>query len=217
MNILIMGPAGAGKGTQSNLIVENYPVTHISTGDMFRQAIAEKTELGLKAAEYMNQGKLVPDDITIHMTKERLSKDDCAEGYLLDGFPRTLAQALAFEEITQDRPIDVVINLVLTVDDLAPRIVNRRVCKNCGAIYNVVSLPPKEEGICDVCGSALVHRTDDTMESLLVRMQEYESYTKPALEHFREEGLVVDINANQEIEKVWLDIDEALRRFDGKH
>ncbi len=217
MNILIMGPAGSGKGTQSNYITENYPVKHISTGDMFRAAIAEGTELGKKAAEYMNQGLLVPDDITIHMTKERLAKDDCAEGYLLDGFPRTLAQATAFEEITQDRPIDIVINLVVTVDQLAPRIVNRRLCRNCGAIYNTVSLPPKKEGICDVCGSELYQRADDTLESLQTRMEEYREYTEPALEHFRHEGLVVDIDASLSPEEVWHQIDEALRSFNDQH
>ncbi|MDD2591524.1 MAG: adenylate kinase [Erysipelotrichaceae bacterium] len=215
LNILIMGVAGSGKGTMSKLIEERFNIPHISTGDMFRKAMAQRTKLGVLAEEYINKGLLVPDDITIAMIKERLSQDDCQEGYLLDGFPRTLPQAKAFEEIANEtgRPIKIVINLEIELSALAPRIVNRRLCKNCGAIYNTVTMPSKVEGICDRCQHPLVHRSDDTIEGLNVRIGEHQKLTAPVLDYFLKEGLVIKVDAGRPVEEVWFDIKKALENL----
>lgn len=216
LNILIMGVAGSGKGTMSKFIKDYFHIPHISTGNMFRKAIADQSKLGIMAEEYIDKGLLVPDDITIAMTKERLSRDDCQDGYLLDGFPRTLPQAKAFEEIASEtgRPIKIVINLEIELSALAPRIVNRRLCKNCGAIYNTVTMPSKVDGICDRCGHPLVHRSDDTIEGLNVRIGEHQKLTAPVLEYFLKEGLVINVDAGRSVEEVWLDIKKALENLD---
>ena len=215
MNILIMGPAGSGKGTMSEKILENYSIPHISTGDMFRANIKEGTELGMKAQEYMNAGKLVPDEITVAMVADRLKKADCQVGYLLDGYPRTLVQAKSFENLSKEiaKPVEVVINLVVEFDALADRITGRRMCKKCGAIYHVRNHPSKVDGICDTCGSPLIQRADDTEEQLRVRLDEHERNTKPVLDYYREKGLVVDINASRSIEEVWTDVAAALENL----
>ena len=212
MNILIMGPAGSGKGTMSAKILENFKVPHISTGDMFRANIKEGTELGKKAQEYMNAGKLVPDEITVAMVADRLKEPDCQVGYLLDGYPRTLIQAKSFENLSKEiaKPVEIVINLVVEFETLADRITGRRMCKNCGAIYHVRNHPSQVEGICDVCGSPLIQRADDTEEQLRVRLNEHEKNTKPVLDYYREKGLVVDINATHSIDEVWNDVAAAL-------
>ena len=212
MNILIMGPAGRGKGTMSAKILENFKVPHISTGDMFRANIKEGTELGKKAQEYMNAGKLVPDEITVAMVADRLKEPDCQVGYLLDGYPRTLIQAKSFENLSKEiaKPVEIVINLVVEFETLADRITGRRMCKNCGAIYHVRNHPSQVEGICDVCGSPLIQRADDTEEQLRVRLNEHEKNTKPVLDYYREKGLVVDINATRSIDEVWNDVAAAL-------
>ena len=212
MNILIMGPAGSGKGTMSAKILENFKVPHISTGDMFRANIKEGTELGKKAQEYMNAGKLVPDEITVAIVADRLKEPDCQVGYLLDGYPRTLIQAKSFENLSKEiaKPVEIVINLVVEFETLADRITGRRMCKNCGAIYHVRNHPSQVEGICDVCGSPLIQRADDTEEQLRVRLNEHEKNTKPVLDYYREKGLVVDINATRSIDEVWNDVAAAL-------
>ena len=212
MNILIMGPAGSGKGTMSAKILESFKIPHISTGDMFRANIKEGTELGKKAQEYMNAGKLVPDEITVAMVADRLKQPDCQVGYLLDGYPRTLVQAKSFENLSKEiaKPVEVVINLVVEFEALADRITGRRMWKNCGAIYHVRNHPSQVEGICDVCGSPLIQRADDTEEQLRVRLDEHEKNTKPVLDYYREKGLVVDINATRSIDEVWNDVAAAL-------
>lgn len=214
MNILIMGPAGSGKGTMSEKILENYNIPHISTGDMLRNAIKEGSPLGLKAQTFMNEGKLVPDDLVISLIEERLQKDDCQKGYLIDGFPRSLPQAKALEEITNkiNKPVQLVLNLTVDFDALAERVTGRRICKNCGAIFHIKSNPPKVDGICDVCGSPLTQRADDTVEQLKVRLNEHYKNTQPCLDYYREKGLVVDINASQEIDQVYADIKNALAK-----
>lgn len=214
MNILIMGPAGSGKGTMSEKILENYNIPHISTGDMLRSAIKEGSQLGLKAQTFMNEGKLVPDDLVISLIEERLQKEDCQKGYLIDGFPRSYPQAIALEEITNKihKPVQLVLNLTVDFDALAERVTGRRVCKNCGAIFHIKNNPPKVEGICDVCGSPLTQRADDTVEQLKVRLDEHYKNTQPCLDYYREKGLVVDINASQEIDKVYDDIKNALAK-----
>lgn len=212
MNILIMGPAGSGKGTMSDYIVKEFNIPHISTGDMLRENVKNQTPLGIQAKVLMDQGKLVPDDVVNAMVKERLLQDDCKNGFLMDGFPRTLNQAQALEEIcaTIGKPIDEVINLEVDFDALATRITGRRVCKNCKATYHITFNKPKVEGICDICGSPLVQRSDDTIEQLKVRLQEHEKNTKPALEFYGAKGLVQDIDASAPMETVWASIKNAL-------
>ena len=212
MNILIMGPAGSGKGTMSAKIKEHFQIPHISTGDMFRANIKAGTELGMKAQEYMNAGKLVPDEITVAMVADRLKQPDCQAGYLLDGYPRTLVQAQAFEKLSKEiaKPVEIVINLIVEFDALADRVTGRRNCKGCGAIYHIRNHPSKVEGICDICGSPLTQRADDTEEQLRVRLDEYEKNTRPVMDYYREQGLVVDINATRSIDEVWNDVAAAL-------
>lgn len=212
MNILIMGPAGSGKGTMSELIVKEYGVTHISTGDMLRENVKNNTELGIKAKEFMNAGKLVPDELINAMVKDRLMQPDCKNGYLMDGFPRTLVQAEAFEAITNEIncPIDVVVNLEVGFDVLAERITGRRVCKNCGAIYHIKNKPSKVEGICDNCGTALTQRSDDTVEQLKVRLGEHDKNTRPVLDFYGAKGLVKTIDAGKPSSEVWAGVQSAL-------
>ncbi len=215
MNILIMGPAGSGKGTMSSKILEHYSIPHISTGDMLREAVKCGTELGLTAQKFMNEGRLVPDEIVVAMIEERLIQPDCQAGYLMDGYPRSLVQAKAFEELTKKiaKPVEIVVNLTVEFDALAERVTGRRLCRSCGAIYHIKNHPSKVDGVCDVCGSPLVQRADDTVEQLKVRLAEHEQNTKPVLDYYREKGLVVDINASRSIEDVWHDIDVALGRL----
>lgn len=215
MNILIMGPAGSGKGTMSAKIIAEYQVPHISTGDMFREAIKQDTELGRIAKNYIDDGKLVPDEITIAMIKDRLAQPDCKKGYLLDGYPRTLKQAHVFEEIAEtiEKPVEVVLNLTVDFDELAKRITGRRLCKNCGAIYHTTNFPSKVEGICDTCGTPLIQRSDDTVEQLRVRLDEHVKNTGPVLEHYQQMGVVKNIKASQNVEDVWHDIREILESF----
>ncbi len=212
MNLLIMGPAGSGKGTMSEKIANKFNIAHISTGDMFRAAISNQTPVGVEAKSYIDEGKLVPDDVTNRMVKERIMMDDCDNGYLLDGYPRNLAQAHAFNEVAYqiDKPLDFVINLTLDYEVLVDRITGRRLCPDCGAIYHIKSNKPKVEGICDVCGGKLYQRSDDTEEKLKVRYDEYLNQTEPVIEFYREQGLVHDIDADQPIEDVWKAIEEFL-------
>jgi len=197
-NIVLMGPPGAGKGTLAKQLTTAYPnLTHISTGDMFREAIKAGTSLGQLAKSYLDSGNLVPDEVTIGLVKERLSKDDCANGFLLDGFPRTLAQAQALKEITKEinRPVEVVVNLDCDKDELVKRISGRRVCKNCGAPYHIVNMKPKVEGVCDLCGGPLFQRKDDNEEALKVRLHHYVVDTKPLLDFYEGEGLLKNFNS----------------------
>lgn len=216
MNILIMGPAGAGKGTMSDLILKEYDIPHISTGDMLRENVRNNTELGLTAKSYMESGRLVPDDVINAMVEKRLQEDDCQKGYLLDGFPRTLVQAQAFEKISEKigKPLECVLALEVDFDVLKERITGRRVCPKCGAIYHIHNFPSKVEGICDVCGSELKQRSDDTVEKLTQRMEEYENSTKPVIDFFEDKNVVKHLNAAEKPEIVFGKIQEALNQLD---
>ncbi len=213
MNIILMGPPGAGKGTQAKRIIANFNVPHISTGDMFRAAIKAGTPLGVLAASYINQGFLVPDEVTIGLVKERLSEPDCANGYLLDGFPRTIPQAEALEELTKeiDRPITMVINITADKEALIKRISGRRVCKNCAAPYHVDFLPSKVDGVCDLCGGELIQRKDDTVEVLNERLDAYENQTKPLIAFYEKRNLLKSVDGLQDIEDVFQDISHLLK------
>lgn len=215
MNILIMGPAGSGKGTQSELIKKNFEIMHISTGDLLRSEVKNSTVLGLEAKKYMDAGKLVPDEVVIGMVENCIASDKCANGYLLDGFPRTLAQAEALNEITEkhNKPVELVINLEVDFEALKERITGRRLCKHCGAIYHIATKPSKTEGICDICGGNLYQRSDDTEEQLKIRLQEHEKNTKPALDFYRKKGIVLDVAASRLVDEVFGDIKQALGKI----
>ena len=212
MNILIMGPAGAGKGTMSDLIIKEFDIPHISTGDMLRENVRNSTELGLQAKEFMNTGSLVPDELINAMVEKRLLEPDCQKGYLLDGFPRTLVQAKAFEEMAEriGKPVESVLALEVSFDTLVDRITGRRICPKCGAIYHVRNKPSKTEGICDECGSELQQRKDDTVEQLKVRMEEYEAKTAPIIGYFEPKGVVTHIDASKNAEATFAQVKEAL-------
>jgi adenylate kinase len=214
MNILIMGPAGAGKGTMSDLILKEYDIPHISTGDMLRENVRNNTELGKMAKTYMEAGKLVPDDVINAMVEDRLQQPDCQKGYLLDGFPRTLVQAEEFKKIAEkiNKPVECVIALEVDFDQLVDRITGRRICPKCGAIYHIRNHAPKTEGICDECGAELTQRKDDTVEQLKVRMDEYEKSTKPVIDFFEPLGVVAHINAGQAKEAVFAEVKAALEK-----
>ncbi|KMY52614.1 MULTISPECIES: adenylate kinase [Bacillaceae] len=213
MNLVLMGLPGAGKGTQAERIVEKYGIPHISTGDMFRAAMKEGTELGLKAKSFMDAGALVPDEVTIGIVRERLSKLDCQDGFLLDGFPRTVAQAEALEGILEalGKKIDYVINVEVDKDILMARLTGRRICKSCGATYHLVFNPPAAEGKCDRCGGELYQRADDNEETVQNRLDVNLKQTEPLLDFYRQKGYLKDINGQQEIGKVFEDIDQLLK------
>lgn len=196
-NIILMGPPGAGKGTLAKKLKDGLNLVHISTGDMFREAIKEGTPLGKMAKSYLDSGALVPDEVTIGLVKERLSKPDCENGFLLDGFPRTLPQAEALQNLSKEisRPIDVVINLDCDENELIRRISGRRVCKNCGAPYHIDTMKPKVDGVCDLCGGPLYQRADDNETALKVRLQHYTCDTKPLLSFYENLGLLQSFNS----------------------
>lgn len=212
LNMIIMGPPGAGKGTQAKKIIARYNIPHISTGDMFREAMEEGTPLGLLAKKYINDGHLVPDDVTIGLVKERLSKDDCANGYLLDGFPRTIPQAEALDKLAAEigREISVVISIDTPKEELIRRITGRLVCKNCGAPYHKETRKPKVPGICDICGGELVQRPDDNKEALEVRLAHYNKQTKPLLEYYEKKGLVHTLDGKKGVDALMDDIEKIL-------
>ncbi|MCH4021596.1 MAG: adenylate kinase [Erysipelotrichaceae bacterium] len=215
MNVLIMGPAGAGKGTMSDLILKEYDIPHISTGDMLRANVANHTDLGNKAKAYMDAGKLVPDEVINAMVEDRLQQPDCQKGYLLDGYPRTLVQAKEFERIAAKigKPVECVLGLEVDFEVLKDRITGRRICPKCGATYHIHNFPPKVEGVCDNCGEKLVQRSDDTVEKLTKRMEEYEKSTKPVIDFYDQKGLVTHLDASGKPEAVFGAIKEALGKI----
>lgn len=207
-----MGLPGAGKGTQAEKINEEYGIPHISTGDMFRLAIKEGTPLGKQAKSYMDEGALVPDEVTNGIVEERLAKDDCKEGYLLDGFPRTIPQAEALEDITTklNRQLNYVIHVEVPEDKLLERLTGRRVCPSCGTSYHVVYNPPKEAGVCDKDGEKLIQREDDSEETVEKRLSVNIEQTKPLLDFYKAKEILITVNGDQSIDKVFADIKAKL-------
>lgn len=212
MKILLMGPPGAGKGTQAEKLTEILQVPHISTGDMFRSAIKEETQMGMLAKSYMDKGELVPDEVTVGIVKDRIAEDDCKKGFLLDGFPRTVVQADALEKILEELGIklDSVVNIEVPLEELIGRLTGRRICKSCGATYHMLFNPPAQEGLCDKCGGQLYQRDDDTEETAKNRLEVYEKQTAPLLEYYKNTGLLVNVNGNQSMEDVLAEILKVL-------
>jgi len=215
MKILVMGPPGAGKGSQSAKIVENYNIPSISTGQMFRDAYANNDPVGIEAMKYIKQGKLVSDEITNELVKHRLYDEDTRKSFILDGYPRTVAQAIALDKVlaSMGTKLDAVINILSSNDVLFERMEARRVCKKCGATYHLVFKKPQKEGICDICGGELYQRADDTLESVKRRLAIYEEKTKPLLDYYDKKGILYNINGMQEFEKVYSDIELVLREL----
>ena len=212
LRTILLGPPGAGKGTQAVKIVEKYGIPHISTGDIFRENIKNGTELGKKAQEYMNRGELVPDDLVIEIATDRLLKDDCRNGFLLDGFPRTVYQAEKLDEFlaAQGGKIDKVLDIAVGKDELITRLTGRRVCKACGASFHVVNIPPKKEGVCDYCGGELIQRADDNLETVTNRIDVYEAQTKPLIDYYEKAGNIAHIDGTTGLDNVFADIVKAL-------
>ncbi|MFD2131150.1 adenylate kinase [Pseudogracilibacillus auburnensis] len=214
MHLILMGLPGAGKGTQAEKINEKYHIPHISTGDMFRLAIKEGTPLGKKAKQYLDEGALVPDEVTNGIVEERLSKTDCEKGFLLDGFPRTIPQAEALRDITTklNKKLDYVIHVDVPEEKLLERLTGRRVCPVCGATYHVVYNPPEQEGICDKDGAELIQREDDTIETVQKRLAVNMEQTKPLLDYYEKQGILVTVNGDQDINKVFEDIQAEMNK-----
>ena len=212
MNIILMGLPGAGKGTQASEIVKKFPIPHISTGDMFRKAIKDETDLGKEAKSYMDRGELVPDEVTVGIVKERISEDDAKKGFLLDGFPRTIEQAEALNSIMSelDREIDAVINIEVPEEELMNRLTGRRICEKCGTTYHLVFNPPKVDGICDIDGGKLYQREDDNPETVSNRLSVNVKQSKPILEYYDEKGVLKNIDGAKDIDEVTKDVIDIL-------
>lgn len=213
MYILLMGPPGAGKGTQAERLVDAFHIPHISTGDMFRAAVKQGTELGKEAKRYMDAGQLVPDAVTIGIVKDGLSKPECEKGFLLDGFPRTSEQAVALDATLSELGVALtrVVNIVVPDSELVSRVTGRWICKACGATYHVSFNAPKTEGVCDKCNGALYQRDDDREETVKKRLEVYHSQTKPLIDYYKAQGLYTEIDGLQAIDKVFDDIIASLR------
>ena len=219
MRLIIMGAPGAGKGTQAAYITEKYKIPQISTGDMFRAAVKEGTELGKAAKACMDAGKLVPDEITIGIVRERLSKADCANGFILDGFPRTVEQADALGKILSELGVELscVLNIHVPSEDLIERAIGRRICKSCGATYHVKFNAPKVADTCDKCGGELYQRADDTAETMSNRLSVYEANTKPLIDYYKKQGKYIEIDGRQAIASVTAAISRALSSEGNSH
>lgn len=204
MRLILLGPPGAGKGTQAKRVIEEFDIPHISTGDIFRKNIKEKTELGQKVEGLLAQGKLVPDELTIEIVWDRLDQEDCKNGFLLDGFPRTIPQAEALDEGLAKRglKLDRVLNIDVDKDSLVKRLSGRRVCPNCGASYHIDNNPPKVEGICDVCQTPIIQREDDKEQTVLDRIKVYDSQTKPLVDFYNKQDLVFTVDGTLPIDEI---------------
>ena len=212
LNIVLLGPPGAGKGTQAELIVKKYGIPQISTGDIFRANIKNGTELGKKAKEYMDKGELVPDELVVDLVKDRLEQDDCKNGFMLDGFPRTVFQAEELTKIMEAKSLSInyVLNIDVAPEMLIDRIAGRRVCKSCGATYNVNTKPTAKEGVCDACGGEVYQRADDNRETVENRINVYFAQTAPLIEYYEKAGVLATVNGDQAMDNVFSDITKVL-------
>ncbi len=213
MNIVLLGAPGAGKGTQAARMVEEFSLPHISTGDIFRKAVADGTPLGLEAKRYMDAGELVPDEVTIGIVKERLTQPDCEAGFILDGFPRTVPQAdaLGAALASMGRALDAVVLVDVPSSALVARLTSRRQCRACGRIYNVMGDMPDAEGVCDSCGGEVYQRADDSVETVTNRLTVYEANTRPLIEYYRDKGLLRAVDGDRDVDDVYADIASLLR------
>lgn len=204
MNIILLGPPGSGKGTQAKEIIEKHQIPQISTGDLLREAVKNQTELGKKAKEYMDAGKLVPDEVVVGMVKERLQKDDCKNGFILDGFPRTVPQAESLDQTLADvgKKIDKVVSIEVPDSEVVERLSGRRTCENCGTMYHVKFNPPQQDGVCDKCGGKLYQRDDDNESTIKNRLQVYHDQTAPLKDYYSKKGLVKEIEGVGDISKI---------------
>ncbi|MCP9957720.1 MULTISPECIES: adenylate kinase [Streptomyces] len=217
MRIVLVGPPGAGKGTQAAFLARNLSIPHISTGDLFRANISQGTELGKQAKAYMDAGNLVPDEVTIGMAKARMEQPDAENGFLLDGFPRNVAQAKALDAMlaTADMKLDAVLDLEVPEDEVVKRIAGRRICRNDSAhVFHVTYSAPKQDGVCDVCGGELYQRDDDSEQTVRTRLEVYHTQTEPIIDHYRAQGLVVTISALGKVDEV---TERAMAALSGEH
>lgn len=205
MKIIMLGAPGAGKGTQAKLIAETYGIPHISTGDMFRMNIKNGTQLGMEAKTYMDQGLLVPDELTVRILLDRVGQEDCKNGYVLDGFPRTIPQAEVLEDALSkiDDQIDFAINVEVPDENIIRRMGGRRACLACGATYHIEHVPPKKEGICDACGQELVLRDDDKPETVKNRLRVYQEQTQPLIDFYTKKGVLRSVDGTQDMQDVF--------------
>ena len=208
MKIVMLGAPGAGKGTQAKMIADKYSIPHVSTGDIFRANIKEGTALGLEATSYMDQGKLVPDELTVRILLDRVAKDDCKNGYVLDGFPRTIPQAEVLKDALakQNDKIDFAIDVDVPDENIVKRMSGRRACVTCGATYHIEHVPPKKEGICDKCGSELILRDDDKPETVLNRLKVYHEQTQPLIDFYNKEGILKTVDGTIDVKDVFANI-----------
>ncbi len=208
MRIVLLGAPGAGKGTQAKKLIDKYGIPQISTGDILRKAVADGTPLGIEAKSYMNKGELVPDSVVIGLVKERLQQDDCRKGFILDGFPRNIAQAETLDRVLGEMgvPLQIALSVDVDLDVLMKRLTGRRTCRQCGQMYNIYFSPPAKEGICDKCGGELYHRDDDKEETIRKRLEVYESQTAPLIEYYKNKGILKSVNGVGNIEEIFANV-----------
>ncbi|MGB9822439.1 adenylate kinase [Thermodesulfovibrio sp.] len=215
MRLVFLGAPGAGKGTQAKKLVEKYGIPQISTGDLLRAAVAQGTPLGKEAKAYMDKGELVPDSVVLGMVKERLAQDDCKKGFILDGFPRNVAQAEALDKMLAEMniPLDLALNLDVPFDDLMKRLTGRRTCKSCGQMYNIYFSPPKVDGKCDKCGGELFQRDDDKEETIRKRLEVYRAQTEPLIDYYSKKGILKTVSGTGSIDEIFSSICAILEKI----